>query len=96
MMSDSLTAIYLGHISLVREEMLFPLFNMQRTETPVRVHSDMRFVACSGQVTNVVFCKEHSEVLFPHLGIRGRVLTSLGDCASGNSSSFGLSLFFLS
>lgn len=92
--SDRLTTIYLVNISLVREKMLFSLFNIQRTQAPV--NSDMRFVARFGQDTNVVFCKAHSEVFFPHLGIRSRVLTSLWECAPGNSSSFGLSLFFRS
>lgn len=62
MMPDSLTTVYLMHISLVRQEMLFSLFNILRTETLIRVHSDLRFVAGFGQVTNVVFCKAHSEV----------------------------------
>lgn len=84
----------LTHINLVRQEMLFSLFNILRTETPVRVHSYMRFVAGFGTVTGVVFCKAHSEVFFPNLEIR--VLTSLWDYATGNSSSFGLRLFFLS
>lgn len=63
MMSDSLTTIYLTHINLVRWQMLFSLFNILRPEPPVRVHSDMSFVAGFGQVTNVVSCKAHSEVV---------------------------------
>lgn len=65
-MSDSLTTIYLVDISLVREEMVFSLFNIQRTEAPVRVHPNMRFVAGFGQDTNVVFWKADAEVFFPH------------------------------
>lgn len=76
MMSDSLTTTYLMHINLVRKEMLFSLFSILRTETPVRVHSDMMLVVSLGKS----LMSYSARVFFPHLGVRSKVLTSLGVC----------------